>query len=209
MSETLTGEHELWASLPEELAHKIVGCAALCWDSGSWRRSGRRGSGPLERVHFTTQFDCVLQFRRLSRAFAAGLWPVALCMVPVAHRYHGRCFVEGVVRQALQGMTSDRYSFLYTIVYEGCTMKPPNNRSQYYYDLLAELRPTLEKLLGNGGLSQQERRFAVGLLRSIFKYIDRFFVKRNGLTPVAELIAEAFGYHDEDETHPASQSVLG
>ena len=38
----------LWASLPEELALKIVEYKALHWDLVSLRRSGPRGTGPLE-----------------------------------------------------------------------------------------------------------------------------------------------------------------
>ena len=183
----------LWASLPEELALKIVEYKALHWDLVSVRRSGPCGTGPLERINFTSQFDRVLQFRRLNRAFAAGLWPVALCMVPVGHRCHSKCFVEGVVRQALLGMTTDRYSSLYTVVYGGCTTKPPNNQTGYYYDALTKLRPTLEKVLGNRSLSHQERRVAAGLLKSIFRYIDRSgAIKRMQLKPVVELIEEAF-----------------
>ena len=183
----------LWASLPEELALKIVEYKALHWDLHSVRRSGPRGTGPIERINFMSQFDRVLQFRRLNRAFAAGLWPVALCMVPVVHRCHSKCLVEGVVRQALLGMTTHRYSSLYTVVFEGCTTKPPNNQTGFYYDALANLRPTLEKVLGNRSLSHQERRVAAGLLKSIFRYIDRSgAVKRMGLKPVVELIEEAF-----------------
>ena len=183
----------LWASLPEELALKIVAYKALHWHLVSLRRSGPRGTGPLERINFTSQFDRVLQLRRINRAFAAGLWPVALCMVPIGHRCHSKCFVEGVVRQALLGMTTERYSSLYTIAYEGCTTRPPNNQAGYYYDALTKLRPTLEKVLGNRSLSHQERRAAAGLLKSIFRYIDRCgAVKRMGLKPVVELIEEAF-----------------
>ena len=183
----------LWASLPEELALKIVAYKALHWHLVSLRRSGPRGTGPLERINFTSQFDRVLQLRRINRAFAAGLWPVALCMVPIGHRCHSKCFVEGVVRQALLGMTTERYSSLYTIAYEGCTTRPPNNQTGFYYDVLTKLRPTLEKVLGNRSLSHQERRVATGLLKSIFRYIDSSgAVKRMGLKPVVELIEEAF-----------------
>ena len=97
------------------------------------------------------------------------------------------------MRQALLGMTTERYSSLYTIVYEGCTTRPPNNQTRFYYDVLTKLRPTLEKVLGNRSLSHQERRAAAGLLKSIFRYIDRCgAVKRMGLKPVVELIEEAF-----------------
>ena len=162
----------LWASLPEELVLKIV---------GYW----------LERICLTLQFDCVLRFRRFSRAFAAGLWPVALCTVPVVHRNHAECFVEGVVRQALMGMNVDRYSHLITMAYEGCIMKPPNNQCRCYYDLLAKLQPTLEKVLGSRSLSHQEQRVAAGLMKAVFTYLDRFYVKRTGVKPTAELIVEA------------------
>lgn len=182
----------LWASLPEELTLKILWYAAMHWDFGTWRRSGPRGHGPFERIDIASQFDRVLQFRRLNRAFAVGLWPVALCMVPVVNRHHGKCFVEGVVRQTLLGMTRDRYSLLYTIVFEGCSRKPPNNQSLYYYNFLTELRPTLEKLLGNRSPSHQERRVAAGLLKSIFRYLDRYLTKNRHLKPVVELIEEAF-----------------
>lgn len=182
----------LWASLPEELALKIVEYKALHWNFVSVRRSGPRGTGPIERINFTSQFDRVLQFRRLNRAFAAGLWPVALCMVPVVHRNHAECFVEGVVRQTLTGMHVDRYSSLLTMAYEGCTTKPPNNQCRFYYDLLTKLRPTLVNVLGNRSLSHQERRVAAGLLKSIFGYIDRSFTKHKHLKPVVELIEEAF-----------------
>ena len=182
----------LWASLPEELALKIVEYKARHWALVGVKRLGPSGTGPLERINLTSQFDRVLQFRRLNRAFAAGLRPVALCMVPVVHRNHAECIVEGVVRQALLGMTTDRYSSLYTVVYEGCTTRPPNNKTGHYYDVLTKLRPTLEKVLGNRSLSHQERRVAAGLLKSIFRYIDRSYTKHNDLKLVEELIEEAF-----------------
>tara|TARA_B100000963_G_scaffold88943_1_gene76528 strand:+ start:236 stop:769 length:534 start_codon:yes stop_codon:yes gene_type:complete len=159
--------------MPEELVLKIV----VYW---------------LERINLTLQFDCVLRFRRFGRAFAAVLWPVALCTVPVVYRNHAECFVEGVVRQALMGMNVDRYSYLVTMAYEGCTMKPPNNQCQCYYDVLTKLRPTLEKVLGNRSLSHQEQRVAANVTKAVFTYLDRFYVKRVGVKPTAELIVEAF-----------------
>ena len=159
--------------MPEELVLKIV---------GYW----------LERICLTLQFNCVLRFRRFSRAFAADLWPVALCTVPVVYRNHAECFVEGVVRQALIRINVDRYSHLITMAYEGCTMKPPNNQCRCYYDLLTKLRPTLEKVLGNRSLSHQEERVAAGVMKAVFTYLDRFYVKRTGGKPTAELIVEAF-----------------
>jgi hypothetical protein len=190
--------HELWASLPEEIARKIVEYVGLYWDLASWVP----GERPLKRTSGYS-FDDVLGCRRLNRAFAAGLWPVALCMVPVDHRHHGRCFVEGVVRHAINGMmTGDRYACLYTCVYEGCTQPyasggAPNWSQGYYHQLLHVLGPMLQKLLGSRRLSYQEKRRAVAWMRYIFKYLDRFFVKRHGIKPVSELVAEAFGYHEE------------
>ena len=94
-------------------------------------------------------------------------------MVPVVHRCHSKCFVEGVVRQALQRMTTDRYSSLYTIVYEGCTTKPPNNQVGYYYDALTKLRPTLEKVLATEPLDQERRRRR-------FAEVHRGYIDRSG-----------------------------
>ena len=70
-------------------------------------------------------------------------------------------------------------------------MKPPNNQCRCYYDLLTKLRPTLEKVLGNRILSHQEQRVAAGVMKAVFTYLDRFYVKRTGVKPTAELIVEA------------------
>jgi hypothetical protein len=204
-----TDGHGLWASLPEELTHKIVEYVGMYWDLASWVP----GQRPLKRTSGYS-FDDVLECRRLNRAFAAGLWPVALCIVPVDHRHHARCFVEGVVRHAIDGMmTGDRLAELYTCVYEGCTQPYGSaackNWSQGYYDQLSlVLGPMLQKLLGDRRLSHQEKRTAVGRMRYIFTYLDRWFVERHDLKRVRELIAEAFGYQEEGAAKVARETVV-
>ena len=193
-----TDGHGLWASLPDEIAQKIVRYVCMHWDLAS----GVHGEPPWYKRISGYSFENVLECRRLNRAFAAGLWPLTLCMVPLDRRHHGSCLVEGAVRHVIEGvMTSDRYTILYTCVYDGCTQPYSSGRarnwSQGYYDQFHELEPMLQRLLGDRRLSHQEKRKAAGCLRSIFSYLDRFFVKRHGFKPVRELIAEAFGHHAE------------
>jgi len=203
-----TDGHGLWASLPDELTHKIVEYVGMYWDLASWVPD----EGSLKRTSACNVLEC----RRLNRAFAAALWPVALCQVPMTHTDHAKCFVEGVVRHVIQGtMAGDRLGELYTIAYLGCTrpggaVLGPRDQSGSYYDQLAhKLGPTLQKLLGDRRLSHQEKRVAVGRMRFIFTYLDRVFVQKgNGIKSVRKLIAEAFGYQEEGEARaePADSS---
>jgi len=171
----------LWESLPEEeLGYKIATLVML-------------GS----------EVECAREFRLLNRAFARAFRPLALCTLPITHPNHSEFLVQGVVSIAcmcaLNGarVGSDMYTHCYTTVYNGCTQKPPNNLSESYYKWLAESSATLHTALGNERLTEDQQLKALALIRAIFKYLDRFFVKRHGIKPVSELVAEAFGYHEE------------
>lgn len=201
-----TDGHGLWASLPEEIALVIVKHVGLCCDLAEFFHR-QRATDRIGRVSGYL-FEDVLGYRRLNRAFAAVLWPVALCMVPMTQPHHAECFVEGVVRHAIEGMmATNRYAFLYGCVYDGCTrpggaVRAPDQSENYYDQLAQKLEPMLQKLLGNRRLSHLEKRRAVSWMRYIFKYLDRCFVKRYELKPVRKLIAEAFGYQEEGEASP-------
>ena len=182
----------LWASLPDDLVVKIIKYTLEDWTllSGGGRSSRTRSLNKL------------LRLRTLNRVFAQAFHTMALCQVPLHFLNHAACFIEGVVRQAAKavrnagpGMTTDMYSYLYTVVYFGCTGKAPNNMSGPYYEQLEKLGVVLERVLGAQAVfTEGEKQGFKGLVTSIFRYLDRFYVQRFYYKSVPDLVDNSWGY---------------
>jgi len=164
----------LWESLPEELGLKIATLAMLGAEVGSAR-----------------------EFRLLNRAFAEAFRPLALCTLPTTHPRHCEYFVNGAVSIACMcalndvRVGSDLYTCFYTTVYTGCTQKPPKNLSACYYEWLSASSATMCTALGDERVTEDQQRKILMLIRALFSYLDRFYVKRLSLDTLSALLTKA------------------
>ena len=164
----------MWESLPEELGLKIAMLAMLGAEVGSARK-----------------------FRLLNRAFAEAFRPLALCTLPITHPRHCEYFVNGAVSIACMcalndvRVGSDLYTHFYTTVYTGCTQKPPGNLSEGYYEWVSASSATMCTELGDQRVTEDQQRKILMLIRAIFSYLDRFYVKRLSLDTLSVLLTKA------------------
>jgi cullin 1 len=105
-------------------------------------------------------------------------------------------------------ISTDEYSNLYTTVYTMCTQKPPNNWSEHLYNnyceavkdyLSARILPRIKEKHDDIMLRELVRRWEnhklmIRFLSHVFKYLDRFYVKRLSLPELAEVGSQSF--HD-------------
>ena len=144
----------------------------------------------------------------LCRAFADALFKYTLAFTHLTHPYHPTKFVDGVLRVIYSVPCVDFariigtpfYTYCYNTVYKGCTTgvhpKEPFERRRnlsesYHYALRAVLTHKLKD--GTipwtpGGECEAPIRF----LMNIFKYLDRFYVKRLSLPPLTKHVQEAY-----------------
>ena len=106
------------------------------------------------------------------------------------------------------GITTEEYSALYTTVYTMCTQKPPNNWSEQLYNnycdavkdyLSARILPRIKEKHDESMLRELVRRWKnhqlmIKFLSNVFKYLDRFYVKRLSLPELMEVGNQSF--HD-------------
>merc|ERR1719271_2402119 len=104
------------------------------------------------------------------------------------------------------GITTEEYSSLYTTVYTMCTQKPPNNWSEHLYNnycdavkdyLSARILPRIKEKHDEAMLQELVRRWEnhklmIKFLSHVFKYLDRFYVKRLSLPELAEVGSQKF-----------------
>jgi len=103
-------------------------------------------------------------------------------------------------------ISTDEYSQLYTTVYTMCTQKPPNNWSEPLYNnyceavidyLTARILPRIKEKHDEAMLRELVRRWEnhktiIRFLSHVFKYLDRFYVKRLSLPELAEVGSQKF-----------------
>jgi len=103
-------------------------------------------------------------------------------------------------------ISTDEYSALYTTVYTMCTQKPPNNWSEQLYNyyceavkeyLTARILPRIREKHDEFMLRELVRRWEnhkllVRFLSHVFKYLDRFYVKRLSLPELSEVGSQQF-----------------
>jgi len=104
------------------------------------------------------------------------------------------------------GITTEEYSTLYTTVYTMCTQKPPNNWSEHLYNnycdavkdyLSARILPRIKEKHDEAMLRELVRRWEnhklmIKFLSHVFKYLDRFYVKRLSLPELQEVGNQEF-----------------
>mmetsp|Transcript_22229 Transcript_22229/g.71840 ORF Transcript_22229/g.71840 Transcript_22229/m.71840 type:complete len:749 (-) Transcript_22229:395-2641(-) len=119
--------------------------------------------------------------------------------------------IEEILEDAQGGVykhkiSTDEYSQLYTTVYTMCTQKPPNNWSEPLYNnyceavidyLTARILPRIKEKHDESMLRELVRRWEnhktiIRFLSHVFKYLDRFYVKRLSLPELAEVGSQKF-----------------
>jgi len=110
---------------------------------------------------------------------------------------------DGVYKDKI---TTDEYSALYTTVYTMCTQKPPNNWSEHLYNnyceavkeiLTSRILPRIKEKHDEFMLRELVRRWdnhklMIRFLSHVFKYLDRFYVKRLSLPELADVGSQSF-----------------
>jgi len=105
-------------------------------------------------------------------------------------------------------ISTEEYSALYTTVYTMCTQKPPNNWSEHLYNnycdavkdyLSVRILPRIKERHEEQMLNELVRRWEnhklmIKFLSHVFKYLDRFYVKRLSLPELSEVGSQSF--HD-------------
>mmetsp|Transcript_19398 Transcript_19398/g.41007 ORF Transcript_19398/g.41007 Transcript_19398/m.41007 type:complete len:752 (+) Transcript_19398:221-2476(+) len=103
-------------------------------------------------------------------------------------------------------ISTEEYSKLYTMVYSMCTQKPPNNWSEPLYKnycdaikdyLTARILPRIKEKHDESMLKELVRRWdnhklMVRFLSHVFKYLDRFYVKRLSLPELSDVGSQSF-----------------
>jgi cullin 1 len=110
---------------------------------------------------------------------------------------------DGVYKNRI---STDEYSALYTTVYTMCTQKPPNNWSEHLYNnyceavkdyLQSRILPRIKEKHDEYMLRELVRRWdnhklMIRFLSHVFKYLDRFYVKRLSLPELADVGSQSF-----------------
>jgi len=166
----------LWESLPDELALRIklmVRDRAYEGDVDAWS-----SPNPKNQVQILS---------RLNHAFYNLMVPVRYLLCPPSSPYHAKSFVKGMylftTYQINNGalLQTRFYSHLYGIVFHGCTRKGPLNETERYYDALEK---QMKALVHNGDINltcPEERGWLIRFMYHVFKYLDRFYIKRLSL----------------------------
>ncbi|KAL1524971.1 hypothetical protein AB1Y20_019847 [Prymnesium parvum] len=114
--------------------------------------------------------------------------------------------IQGILEDMKEGITIDEYSMLYTTVYTMCTQKPPNNWSENLYNNYVEavkdylsirILPRIREKHDEYMLRELVRRWKnhklmIRFLSHVFKYLDRFYVKRLSVPELAEVGSQRF-----------------
>ena len=104
-----------------------------------------------------------------------------------------------------QLISTDDYAEMYTTMYTTCTQKPPHNWSEDIYnrcrdDAQQVSARAIARLAGKQGDQYAAALFDVckayelytRFAKSVFKYLDRYYVKMLGVLGIREVLAQAF-----------------
>ena len=114
--------------------------------------------------------------------------------------------IDVLENQSMQGFTKRQYSELYTLVYNMCMQRPPNNFSHQLYVRYSEtiehylktnVKPVLESKAGNEFLkdfrtSWENHRVMMKWMRHFFQYLDRHHVNQNNLPSLYSLAMDLY-----------------
>lgn len=82
-------------------------------------------------------------------------------------------------------ISTNNFSFLYSLVFDLCTAKPPNNFSVELYDFAGKQAELVGRELGP---DTREGRQWIRFFGHVFKYLDRFYAPRVRLPGLEELL---------------------
>ena len=101
--------------------------------------------------------------------------------------FEEHCFkpLEAVGTGEKSFISMKKYSEIYLTVYGACTQHPPYNWSKNLYTLVTS---RAEVTGMNFTHDEKTRRNYITFLKYVFKYLDRFYVRRLGLAPLEEAI---------------------
>lgn len=205
--------HFCWDALPVDLSDKILSLATMSIiahddvelpELAGWR--------VIRMMNHEEQAGRILRYARLSKMFARAFSVVLdLYSHPTANN-HAQRFVGAVLRLvfaphpcgASMLMNNKCYQFLYTQVHAACTHKEPHNQARHYYRLLGR---TLTDFLKGGALPWKEIDCVSRELRRVehlFRYIDRYHVKRYALDPICVCLERAYLKGSPHEPSPPS-----
>ena len=190
-----------WDALPADLSDKILSISAMEIighdDVELPELAGRR---VIRMMNHKEQANRILRYARLSKAFAKAFsFLLDIYNHPTASN-HAERFVAATLRLvfaqhpcgAPMPMSNNCYQFLYAQIHAACTQKEPHNQARHYYRLLGR---TLTDLLRGGALPWKEIGCVNKELRRaehLFRYIDRYHVKRYALDPICVCLQRAY-----------------
>ena len=182
------GGHALWEALPGEILDQIVVYmrTVVCLD--------------IRALHRDTSFKRICALRRLCKKVAIGLWPAVSLFCPWKFCAFDQIFVKGVLIVMNGFCVQDRNinqelcSFLLTAVHNACCTKPHDNTAESLYE---GLQTYLPELLRDGRVvcpAGPMRERYVRMVCVLFRYLDRYYVKRRtgrrGVQTVLETVLE-------------------
>ena len=157
-------------------------------------RIGIAGPNSVEREQ---NLQRLYALRRMRKSFCIALRPIHLLYKSIQSADHANAFVKGILL-ILEQMTEPKEmcssfgSCMYFTVYGGCTQKrihleDPGNQSASYYNALNE---NIAAMLQNEQLSSSKFQpgWRVGIIMKIFRYLDRFHVKRCDVPNVTDMV---------------------
>ena len=190
-----------WDALPADLSDKILSLATMdiiahedveLPELAGWR--------VIRTIDHEQQADRIVRYARLSKTFARAFCFLLDLYSRPTDNDHANRFVGAVLRLVFarhpcgtsMPMNSKCYQFLFTQIHAACTHKDPHNQAPHYYRLLGR---TLTDLLKGGVLPWKEIDCVSRELRraeALFRYIDRYHVKRYALHPICICLQRAY-----------------
>jgi hypothetical protein len=177
-----------WDRLPVEVADQIG------------TELAKRFLEPFNRVDAEV-IRCLCGFRRLCTSFAKPLRRYALFFTHITRPEHPTHLVEGLLRElfAVENMIafprSNKghaiFNYGYCTVYTGCFKTRPRLDQAYHEALRAVLiRMLREREIAWTENGADNPRFRV--VAYVFKVLDRFYIRRLYLSPIAEVLRQAY-----------------
>jgi hypothetical protein len=196
-----SGSKPLWAKVKSEAGNHACG---ECWVEVNFK--GLKVEYHIHReqilaYRLTTKEERnrFVEIACLSKAWLMAMQPVLDLHSAPNEEGHGERFIDALLlhvfaplHSSKRNLQPENYSFLYTAVYNGATMKPMENQAINYYRLLGHRMTALLRagVVAWKPIDKVEEEFKS--INRLFKYVDRFYVARRSLPPVVERLKAAY-----------------